>query len=125
MDGFKGLEKSKPKTILLVDDDKDHRNAIASLLRHKGLLVQEAASGNEAYKLATQSEFDFVLTDMQMPDGSGDILLDRLVQLRPAPMVMVMTGHSAVSREEAIARGAVAYFDKPLNFKELMSILAK
>lgn len=57
--------------VLVADDEEQIRVMVADALRHVGLEVTVAASGNEAIRLLSAEQPDLVITDMCMPDGDG------------------------------------------------------
>lgn len=66
--------------ILLVDDDKEIRFALASVFqaKHKYTVI-EACSGHEAiYTLTKQPDVSLIISDFQMPGGNGDVIVDYL-----------------------------------------------
>ena len=60
-----------PKTILVVEDDKDHLTIAAALLRYYGYNVLEAMTANEGIQLAIDEQPDLVLMDLQLPEMNG------------------------------------------------------
>lgn len=59
------------KTILVVEDDRDHLTIAAALLRYYGYQVLEAMSANEGIKLAIERQPDLILMDLQLPEMNG------------------------------------------------------
>lgn len=109
--------------ILVVEDDSMLRKVIASLFA-KVATVTEAESGNQAIQILKSESIDLIFSDVCMPDGTGVELLDWVQQsLKPVPPTLVLvTGQAAITREEAIQRGAHALIDKPFRVKDLLSI---
>ena len=100
--------------LLVVDDDTAMRQMLASLFRDEGLIVSEAASAKDAVDLASEAEFDAVLSDIRMPGKSGIDLVGELRQLRPATPVVLMTAFGSIdSAVEAMRAGAFDYITKP------------
>ena len=59
------------KRVLVVDDDRDNREAYAEYLRYRGFSVREAAGCASALRLVRRWPPDIVVLDMRLPDGSG------------------------------------------------------
>lgn len=111
----------KLPTILIVDDEADLREAIAFDFRRRNFQVLTAGSGNEAFKLVEQNRIDVVLSDVCMRDGDGVQLLDRIMSIKSKrPAVMLITGFSDITLDEAYRKGADAVFPKPFDRKLLM-----
>ena len=84
-----------------------------------------AASGTkEAYDAfkKERGKFDLVITDMLMPDGSGEDLYIDLMSIRPDVKVIVISGFSAKEAvDKMLAYGAKAFLPKPFSIEELDS----
>jgi two-component system cell cycle response regulator DivK len=59
------------KTILVVEDDKDHLTIASALLRYYGYNVLEAMNANDGIKLAIERKPDLILMDLQLPEMNG------------------------------------------------------
>jgi DNA-binding response OmpR family regulator len=109
-------------TVLLVDDDSAHRNAIAFDFKRKGYRVLQAGSGSEAWEIIQKEEVHLVITDIRMPDGNGVDLLRRIKDRDPnLPPVILMTGYTDLNLDGATDWGAEAVFLKPFERKELLA----
>jgi CheY-like chemotaxis protein len=85
------------ETILLVEDDSGVRKLAATILTTHGYKVLEASRASEAESISHgyAGELDLVLTDMVMPDASGDDIAERIRRQRPNVRVLFMSGYSA------------------------------
>lgn len=83
------------KTILVVDDEPEILNFVATALRRSGFAVLRAQSGEAALEQFDRSEvpIDLLLTDVVMPGMSGPMLVDRLLSLQPNLPVLFMSGY--------------------------------
>jgi two-component system cell cycle response regulator DivK len=70
------------KTVLVVEDDKDHLTIASALLRYYGYNVLEAMNANDGIKLALERTPDLVLMDLQLPEMNG---IEALKVLRSDP----------------------------------------
>src|SRR6185503_13913236 len=93
--------------ILLVEDSEDTREAFSRLLELEGASVVNAATAREAAELAMAGDFDVLLTDLGLPDISGDALITTvLATARHRPKVVVVTGYGEPYIGRAQAAGA-------------------
>ena len=90
-------------TILVVEDEEQVRRMIVQTLRCSGYRVLEAAGGREALRLLAsgpQEPLDLILTDVIMPDMSGDQLAERLPAAHRGVPVLYMSGYTGHQRLE-------------------------
>jgi len=113
------------KYILVVDDEASIREMLRFDLEELGLFVEEASEGATAWKKIGEREFDFVLSDVRMPELDGVGLL-RKIQAKSGhrPQLILMTGHAGVSHEDALKMGAAAVLSKPFSLEQLQGIIA-
>src|SRR6185369_4692440 len=107
--------------ILVVDDEEIIRNSISFILGKEGYDVVEAANGKEAYDLVLKESFDIIITDLEMPEMKGIELLERVVQISPQVMVIIITAYGSLETAiAALRKGAGDYILKPIEFDELL-----
>lgn len=117
--------QSIPRKVLLVEDHADTATVITLLLKKFGHTV--SAAGTVAAGLAAfdAGEFDVVLSDLGLPDGSGIDFVARLRERSAVPAV-ALTGYGM---EEDVKRcldaGFNAHLTKPVNFAELNAIIGR
>lgn len=110
--------------ILIADDHEVVRIGLAALLdRQAGFrVVGEAASGNEAVRMARALRPDVVVMDIRMPDGSGtDACRAITAELPQTPVVMLTSYADEEALFEAISAGAAGYVLKRIGSDELVS----
>lgn len=90
---------SRPRTILLVDDELLVRAATAELLREMGHHVVQAGSGAEALMLLAADPVDIVVTDYKMPRMTGAELAERIRQRHQGTPVLLITGYTGPAEE--------------------------
>ena len=109
--------------ILLVDDNADILKTYGDVLRRAGHEVVTAANGNEALRLAEQSAFDLVITDLVMPDKEGIETIMALRNRTPTLKIIAMSGGGLGNAKDylPIARycGAAQTLAKPVSASEL------
>jgi CheY-like chemotaxis protein len=112
------------KQVMIVDDDAEIRDALSFIFRRYGCKVFSAASGNEALALLDENAVDVVVTDINMPNGSGvDLLKAIRAKGDPGPMVLLISGFADISNDQAVKLGAEALLQKPIDKKKLLKIL--
>jgi DNA-binding NtrC family response regulator len=109
------------KGILVVDDNNDACEILATALGQSGYHVETFTDGFEALARLAHRPFALVLTDLQMPGMNGLELIRRIHQVDPAAPVILMTGGDTRDLcTGAEAYGAVHCLVKPINFDELL-----
>ena len=115
-----------PIKVLLVEDDRALREALADTLLLAGHDYVAVGSAEEALTAVTKDAFNLVLSDVNMPGMDGHQLLSLLRARQPQLPVLLMTAHGAVERAvDAIRQGAVDYLVKPFEPKALLDLLAR
>jgi two-component system, cell cycle sensor histidine kinase and response regulator CckA len=111
------------ETILLVEDEELVRTMLSEALRRYGYQVLEATQGSEAMRLLTeyQSPVGLLLTDVVMPEMSGQVLAERMVEINPELKVLFTSGYSdnAIVRH-GILRPGVHFIQKPFTIVALL-----
>ena len=110
--------------ILIVDDEEVIAATLQEFLSGEGYEVASAHDAERALALVERFEPDVALCDVQLPGLDGLDLLDRLLQIRPETLVLMITAYATV--ENAVAafrRGAHDYLMKPVIFDELLAKL--
>ena len=108
------------KTLLIVEDEPDLREPLVMEFESLGCRVFEAKNGKEAFELIKTQKIDAVISDIRMPGGDGVELLKRVKDFNfRFPVVMLITGFSDLSREEAFHLGAEEILAKPFDLDEI------
>jgi len=113
------------KFVLIVDDDDDVGVTLSVFLEMAGIKSIEAKSGNEALEILKHNkDIYFVISDVRMAHGSGVYLLEELRKLDPKlPYVVLISGQSDITKENAMTKGALELFQKPFNMDEIISLI--
>ncbi|HEX3559724.1 MAG TPA: sigma-54 dependent transcriptional regulator [Pyrinomonadaceae bacterium] len=108
--------------LILVAEDEDLMRAIISrLLEESGYRVAAAASAEEALDHFASEDVAVTLTDIRMAGMDGLALLDRVKDIDPEALVVVMTAYSSVdSAVAALRKGAYDYITKPFVNEDLL-----
>lgn len=117
-----GIIQRGSERILLVDDEKAIIRMETMMLERLGYQVVSRTNGIEALEAfrANPHKFDMVITDMAMPNMSGDKLASELVKIRPDIPVLLCTGFSEnISKERASFLGIGGFLLKPVVMRDL------
>lgn len=110
---------------LVVEDDDAVRRAVVKLLDRNGYSCVPAAMADEALQLLDEQEFDLVLTNMDLPGGTGlDLLMHMSAEHMDVATVVVTATDDAKVARAALDAGAYAYVIKPFNDNEMLINLA-
>ena len=114
--------------ILVVDDEDDMVDIIRPLLERLGYKVTAITSSVEALDVFRNEpdRFDLIITDMTMPDMTGDKLSNEIMKIRPDTPIILCTGFSE-KIDEVIAKemGINAFAMKPLMMSEIAVTIRK
>jgi len=109
--------------ILVVDDSSSNVLLLQSFLEDEGYEIQIANSGKEAIKLASTFAPDMILLDLMMPGISG---IDVMSEIDSSiPVIMISANKDGKLVQEAKAHGIKAYIQKPIDFDEILTEIAK
>lgn len=107
-----------PGRLLVVDDNKVNRLLLGRGLEQQGHRVAFAENGRQALEMLHQSEYDLVVTDIQMPEMDGYQLLEQInrdLELRGIPVIVTSSLEELDSVVRCIEMGAEDYLTKPVN----------
>jgi len=109
--------------LLLVDDEPNILKSVGGALEREGYTVATAGTLAGA-RAEAATEFDAVLLDVWLPDGSGLDWLTELKAAQPACVVIMISGHAQLSDAvSATRRGAFDFLEKPLSLERLLITL--
>lgn len=112
------------KNALIVDDEPDIRELLEITLGRMGIETLSAKDITSAKALLQNNEFDFCMTDMNLPDGNGIELVKYINTDYPQVPVAMITAHGSVdSAVEALKAGAFDFVSKPVNLELLRSLV--
>jgi CheY-like chemotaxis protein len=110
-------------TILLVEDEEGVRAVLSELLDGLGYTVLQAGNGVEAIQIASSHAgvIDLVVTDMVMPEMSGQELGRSLAKLRPDLRILYMSAFaSRIYSPSALADALADFIAKPFNLDDFV-----
>ena len=112
--------------ILVVDDERSMRDFLEILLQREQHEVVACGSAPQALLALESDDFDIVISDIRMPEMSGMDLLDRVRELSPGTLVILITAHGTTeSAVDAMKRGAYDYLTKPCSVDEIRIVVDK
>lgn len=112
--------------VLVVDDETIMRHFLVEALKRKGMDAVAVESGEKAEALIQLEAFDLVITDMKMGKMSGMELLQRIKEISPRTLVIVITAFGTIENAvEAMKKGAFHYILKPFSVDSLMANIEK
>jgi two-component system, chemotaxis family, CheB/CheR fusion protein len=119
------MSKDARPRILLVEDAPDIRDVFKMLLEAEGAEVTATGSGREAAEMASGGDFDIILTDLGLPDISGEMVIRQALRnARRRPRVVVITGYDEPFTSRARAAGADVVLTKPVLWSSLVDELS-
>ncbi|MBW1695336.1 MAG: response regulator [Deltaproteobacteria bacterium] len=126
-ENFRDLPKGRER-ILFVDDEEPLSNLGKLMLERLGYRVIAKTCPKEALSVfeKTPEDFNLVITDMTMPNMTGDALAEKLKEIRPDIPVILCTGHSdLVTKEKALSKDIKDFLMKPLSMRHLATSVRK
>lgn len=124
---LKRVEVKEPKArILAVDDEAIILDSFRKILVVAGYSIDTVEKGREALGLIRKRDYDFVFTDLKMPEMDGLEVTKAVKHLRPDIDVIVITGYASIETAvETMKYGAMDYVQKPFTEDELIDFFNK
>ena len=116
-----------PKALILaVDDESIVLDSFRKILVFAGYSIDTVENGKEAVGLVQKNDYDFVFTDLKMPEMDGIEVTKTVKHIRPDIDVIVITGYATIeSAVETMKFGAMDYVQKPFTEDELVNFVNK
>ncbi len=113
-------------TILVADDEKNIRSGLGEAISLEGYDVIEAENGKIAWEKMNSSNVDLLLTDLRMPEMTGEELIRKVRASFPKLPIIVLTGHGTIENAVEIMKyGAIDFYTKPIDSDKLMLVIKK
>ncbi|OPY75082.1 MAG: Transcriptional regulatory protein ZraR [Syntrophorhabdus sp. PtaU1.Bin058] len=111
-------------SILVVEDDKNQRGIIRTILTKEGFYIEDVDTGKKAIDILKTGNFDLVLTDLRLPDIDGTEVLKEARTLNKLCHVIIITAFGSIpSAVEATKLGAFYYLEKPFEKDQLLLVI--
>src|SRR6478736_9610796 len=107
--------------VLLVDDELPIRKFVGAALTGASYQLDEAGTGEQALRLATQAPPDLVILDLGLPDMDGQDVIRRLREWLVAPIIVLSARDEDKQKIAALDNGADDYLTKPFSTGELLA----
>ncbi len=107
------------QSVLIVDDEEVIRNFLYEVFS-EDYEVSLASDGDEAIEKLKGNKFDLIITDLMMPNVSGEEVVKFACENEPTTKVIVISGFSSLHTvSQSINNGACAFLSKPFSIKEV------
>ena len=111
----------KKYKILIVDDEDDVLEVTSYHFLEHGFAVAATTNPQQVATILGQGDIDLILSDVRMPEYNGIMLLEDLKSGEHAHIpIIFMSAYADVSIDEALEKGAYAYYHKPLDFDSVI-----
>lgn len=122
---FEGMPPNRAK-IMVVDDDPDLRQALSLRLRANNFETVNVCDGYSAIAMAQKEKPHLIILDLGLPAGDGFSVLKNLQQyptLSVIPVIVLTARDPEGNEKRTLEGGAVAFFQKPADNEELLSVI--
>ena len=112
--------------ILIVDDEKEYRKVLSTILLSKGYTVDSVMNGDEALIRIYKKNYNLILTDLVMSGMNGIELLNKIKEYDESLEVIIVTGYGSINNAvDAMKKGAFSYYIKSNSPEELIGEIEK
>jgi len=119
-------EVSQKATILVIDDEEAMRDSCHQVLSKDGYVTETAVDGHSGLRKIREIKPDLVLIDLKMPGMSGMKLLEKIGDIDPNLVSVVITGYATIeSAVEAMKRNAYDFLPKPFTPDQLRIVIER
>lgn len=116
----RGAEGSPP-LVLIIDDERELRTAVAAALIRAGMQALEAQTGRAGIALAARENPDLFLLDLGLPDRQGIDVCRELRSWTSSPIIVLSARHAEPDKVAMLRAGADDYVSKPFGMTELIA----
>lgn len=130
-EGLSSSDDAQQLQILVAEDNHVNQFIINKMFAHLGYSIDIANNGKEAVERAADKQYNFIFTDINMPEMDGYEATTQILQQAsstnvPAPVIVAMTASALKEdRDECLRMGMHDYITKPVNIPQLQTILQK
>ncbi len=112
---------AETRRILLVEDEKTIRDAVAAYLEREGYWVTPAEDGEVALDQFAKHRFDLIVLDLMLPKVPGEVVCQRIREQSDVPIIMLTAKGAEEDRIAGLELGADDYLVKPFSPRELVA----
>ena len=111
-------------SVLIVDDEKCIRDILSRIIEREGFMVTVAVDGSEAFEKIQKARYDYVISDINMPNMTGLELLKKIKDLNRKIRVLLITSRAGeYSPQQILREGADFFITKPFKNAEIARTL--
>lgn len=126
MERFVPKEAVSHGVVLIVEDERVSRKALATLLASSGYSTESVESAEEALEIVNEGNVpEVALIDLDLPGMNGAELISRLADSSPSVKPILITAVDRERLDPFLRRFGVTHLRKPLNFDSLLQILER
>ena len=107
-------------SILVIEDDKDIRSLLCSVITQSGYIVDSCENGIDGLNKALSSEYNIIIIDLMLPLKTGEEVLKELRKVKQTPVIIISAKSEVYSKIELFKIGADDYITKPFDIDEVM-----
>ena len=112
------------QTVLVIDDERDIRELLTITLGRMDLQVEAVGTVAEARRALAENSYDLCFTDMRLPDGNGQEVIELIAETRPDTPVAMITAYGNVDAAvNALKAGAFDFVSKPVDIQMLRGLV--
>jgi two-component system response regulator PilR (NtrC family) len=112
------------QTVLVIDDERDIRELLTITLGRMDLQVDAVGTVTEARRALAERSYDLCFTDMRLPDGNGQEIIELIAETRPDMPVAMITAYGNVDAAvNALKAGAFDFVSKPVDIQMLRGLV--
>lgn len=112
------------KRVLILDDNADNRKLLFYALMSGDYEIHQAELGSDVARLIEDTQFDLALLDIELPDGDGLELAEKMRDRCPDAVVIMLSANDNIDRlEQARKVGAHAFVVKPFNLPKVLEFI--
>ena len=109
------------QSIIVVDDDEVVRLTLSAILKKEGFEVDVAGNVTSAISKMREKDFDWIISDIRMPDVDGIGFTQKVKELWPDKKIILMSGY--VRPEQVNGLNIEGFFEKPIDLPALISVI--
>ncbi len=112
------------QTVLVIDDERDIRELLTITLGRMDLQVEAVGTVSDARRALGERSYDLCFTDMRLPDGSGQEIIELIAETCPDTPVAMITAYGNVDAAvNALKAGAFDFVSKPVDIQMLRGLV--